>query len=133
MNYYLEVWRDYFDFSGRARRKEYWLFTLIHTLIAAAGEIVYATTYPENGALANVIGIVLLLYILASLIPSIAVAVRRLHDIDKSGWWYFIAMIPFIGPIWFLVLMCTDGTLGPNRYGNDPKDLQSVSTAGATG
>jgi uncharacterized membrane protein YhaH (DUF805 family) len=61
--------------------------------------------------------IVLVLAVLALIVPSIAVAVRRLHDQDKSGGWYFIGFIPFIGGIWLLVLMCTEGTRGPNRYG----------------
>ncbi|CAH0435727.1 Putative membrane protein [Clostridium neonatale] len=63
-----------------------------------------------------------LLYSLAFLLPTIAVVVRRLHDIGKSGWWYLISFIPLVGVIWFLVLMCMDGTHGENKYGLDPKE-----------
>lgn len=128
MNYYLDVWRGYFDFSGRARRKEYWYFTLFHTIMAIAGELLAAGLYSESPTFGEIFGAIVLLYILASIVPSIAVTVRRLHDVDKSGWWYFIGFIPFIGPIWALVLMCTDGTSGPNQYGPDPKALDTTAT-----
>ena len=123
MNYYVDVWRGYFDFSGRARRKEYWCFTLFHILTAFAGECLAAVIYDDNPTLGTAFGAIVLLYIVASVVPSIAVTVRRLHDTDRSGWWYFIGLIPFVGPIWLLVLTCTDGTKGPNQYGPDPKAL----------
>lgn len=66
-------------------------------------------------------GMLILLFILASIIPSISVAVRRLHDTDRSGWWSFITLIPLIGMIVHLVFMCLDGTRGSNRFGEDPK------------
>lgn len=121
MNYYFDVWRGYFDFSGRARRKEYWYFTLFHTIMAIAGELIAGGLYNENPTLGEIFMGIVFLYILASIIPTLAVSVRRLHDIDKSGWWYFIAFIPLIGPFWLLILTCTDGTIGPNQYGPDPK------------
>jgi uncharacterized membrane protein YhaH (DUF805 family) len=128
VNYYLDVWRGYFDFSGRSRRKEYWYFTLFHTILAIAGELLAAASYNENTTIGTVFGIIVLLYILASLVPSLAVSVRRLHDIDKSGWWFFVSFIPVIGGIWFLVLMCTDGASGPNQYGPDPKALDMATS-----
>ena len=121
MNYYVDVWREYFDFSGRARRKEYWFFTLYHTLLLFTGELLAGFLAKENSPLAMVFTVIFFLYILASIIPTIAVSVRRLHDIDKSGWWLFIGLIPIVGAIWSLILMCTDGTSGPNQYGPDPK------------
>lgn len=127
MNYYLDVWHEYFDFSGRARRKEYWFFTLYHGLIILIGEALAVTSYRENSALDRIFWSVLVLYVLASIIPAIAVTVRRLHDINKSGWWYFISMVPVVGGIWLLILMCTDGTNGPNAYGPDPKALDATA------
>ncbi len=61
------------------------------------------------------------IYSLAVLLPSLAVFVRRLHDIDKSGWWFFINLIPIVGQIWLLILLFTEGTRGTNKYGEDPK------------
>jgi uncharacterized membrane protein YhaH (DUF805 family) len=127
LNYYLDVWRGFADFSGRARRKEYWYFTLFHFIMALAGDIIAGAIYPENPVLGTAFGVIVLLYFLASIVPTIAVTVRRLHDVDKSGWWYFIAFIPFIGGIWLLVLTCTDGTAGPNQYGPDPKAVDVVA------
>jgi uncharacterized membrane protein YhaH (DUF805 family) len=72
--------------------------------------------------LIGTIGMVLYtVYALALFIPGLAVAVRRLHDVGKSGWWYFICLVPIIGSIWFIVLLATDGDVGPNEYGEDPK------------
>lgn len=62
------------------------------------------------------------LYSLAVFIPSLAVTVRRLHDTNHSGWMYFVSLIPLIGGIWLLILLCTDGTHGQNQYGPDPKE-----------
>lgn len=67
------------------------------------------------------LGFLYLLYVLAVFIPGFAVTIRRMHDLDKSGWWFFINFIPFIGFIWFFILLCTDGTPGPNRFGPSPK------------
>ena len=125
MNYYLDVWRGYFDFSGRARRKEYWYFTLYHAIATVLGELVAVTSFSDKSPLDVVFTAIFLLYFFASIIPSVAVTVRRLHDVDKSGWWYYIAFIPVIGAIWMLVLMCTDGTKGPNQYGPDPKMVEA--------
>lgn len=105
MNWYLEVLKKYAVFSGRARRKEYWYFGLFSTIIS----IILVVIGVKTGiTYANT------LYSLAVLIPSIAVGVRRMHDIDKSGWFILI-------PIYNLILACTNGTVGPNEYGEDPK------------
>jgi uncharacterized membrane protein YhaH (DUF805 family) len=129
VNYYVDVWRDYFDFSGRARRKEYWIFTLYHTVILVSGELLVGVLANESSPIAIVFTLIYVLYVLASIIPTIAVSVRRLHDIDKSGWWLFIGLIPVVGAIWSLILMCTDGTNGPNQYGPDPKALEAYASA----
>jgi uncharacterized membrane protein YhaH (DUF805 family) len=119
MNWYLEVLKKYAVFSGRARRKEYWFFTLFSTLISIALAIVdnmMGTVSAEAGT-----GLLGGLYSLAVLIPSLAVSVRRLHDTDHSGWWLLIALAPCVGVIVLLVLMVTDSTPGNNQYGPSPK------------
>ena len=121
MNWYLAVLKNYAGFSGRARRKEYWMFTLFNIIFAIVAVL-----------LDNVLGIAMTevgygplygLYALAMLIPGLAVTVRRLHDVGKSGWMILIALIPIIGSIWLLVLMVTDSNPGENEYGANPKEL----------
>ena len=114
MNWYLDILKNkYATFSGRARRKEYWMFFLINLLIAMAIGIVEAMI-----GLGGILG---LLYALAMLIPGIAVSVRRLHDTGRSGWWLLIGFIPFIGWIVVLVFMVLDSQPGDNQYGPNPK------------
>ena len=112
------VTKNYVNFSDRARRKEYWLFMLFYLiayLIATGIDIGIGAYDFEAG-----IGIVSGIFLIAMLLPSIAVSVRRLHDIDKSGWWILIAVIPLIGAIVLLVFMCMKGTSRENRFGPDP-------------
>ncbi|CAA9303898.1 MAG: Inner membrane protein YhaH [uncultured Lysobacter sp.] len=119
MDWYLKVLKNYFNFSGRARRKEYWMFVLFSVIIAIVLGVVDGVLgmTVANGA----IGLLGLVYTLAVLIPSIALGIRRLHDIDRSGWWTLIALIPFIGGLVLLVWACSEGTHGDNRFGADPK------------
>lgn len=130
MNWYLKVVSQYADFSGRARRKEFWLFTLVHLIIIflivflvffASGDV-YEDTEP-NYILITILG----LYLLGTIIPTIAVTVRRLHDIGKSGAWYFINFIPYIGSFWLLILTCMDGESRTNKWGENPKGLSNDS------
>lgn len=119
MNWYLSVLKKYAVFSGRARRKEYWMFILFNFIFAILAMIidnVIGTAIKGIGY-----GLIYIIYILAVLLPCLAVSVRRLHDVGKSGWFLFISLIPFIGFIWLLVLMCTGGTPGENKYGANPK------------
>lgn len=122
MNWYLKVLKQYTDFNGRARRKEYWMFVLFNMIFAIVAMV-----------LDNVLGITMAkigygpiygIYVLATLIPSLAVAVRRLHDIGKSGWMILIALIPIVGGIWLIVLLATDGKPGVNEYGSNPKEME---------
>ncbi len=108
---YLNAFRQYADFQGRARRPDYWWFVLANILIWLIADLI-TMHHPSVG-----IGILLVLYGLAILVPSIAVAVRRLHDTDRSGWWWLIQLVPLVGTIWFLVLMCLPSTPGTNRFG----------------
>lgn len=124
MSWYLKVLKNYAVFSGRARRKEYWMFVLFNLIffaIAAILDNIFGITF------GNIFyGPIYLLYSLAILIPSWAVAIRRLHDIGKSGWFILILLIPIIGPIWLLVLMCLDSQPGENKYGPNPKENISL-------
>ena len=118
MDWYLKVLKQYADFEGRARRKEYWMYTLfnmIALLVAAILDNVLGLT--RSGFFGPVYG----LYLLATFIPGLAVGVRRLHDVDRSGWWLLLAIIPLVGAIVLFVWAVTDGTRGSNRFGDDPK------------
>jgi uncharacterized membrane protein YhaH (DUF805 family) len=119
MNWYLQVIRKYAQFSGRARRKEYWFFALFNLLISLALAIVdnfTGTLNPETGY-----GLLSGIYSLAVLIPSLAVTFRRLHDTGRSAWWILIVLIPLIGAIVLLVFMVLDSQQGENEYGPSPK------------
>ena len=114
MNWYLEVLKKYAVFNGRARRTEYWMFVLFNIIIS------FVLGFVEG--LVGGPGVIGLLYGLAVLIPGIAVAVRRLHDTDRSGWWLLIAVVPIIGAIVLLVFMVQDSKSGQNQYGTNPKE-----------
>lgn len=113
--YFKKCFRHYADFNGRARRKEYWGYVLFYMIFYVVAYIIFSLI--DNLIDAPVFTSILGLASLGAVIPSIAVAVRRLHDIGKSGWWYFISFIPLVGAIWMLVLLCTEGTRGMNAYG----------------
>ena len=126
MNYYLHVLKNYAVFSGRARRKEFWMFTLINFFITM-GAFVLDMALNLN-MITDGFGIIQALYTLFVLIPSLAVTVRRLHDVGKSGWFYFIILIPLIGAIWLLILFCKDSEPGANKYGENPKQIEGYQT-----
>ncbi len=129
MDYMLMPFMRYFDFAGRSRRKEYWMFFLLNLIIITVMTTVlfslgfsmdpYAAS--SGGPVTWLIFAVLGLYSLIVLIPSIAVQVRRFHDQDKSGWFVLINFVPYIGGLIVLVFMLLEGTRGPNKYGPDPK------------
>jgi uncharacterized membrane protein YhaH (DUF805 family) len=130
MQWFIDViTKRYAQFSGRARRKEFWMYTLFY----AIGYIILAIidqilgTHAKNqfgGLLAGI-------FTLALLVPSIAVAVRRLHDTNRSGWWYLINLIPCIGQIIFIVFAAGEGVAGDNKYGPDPKAGERFGQPGA--
>lgn len=113
MNLYVEVLKKYAVFSGRARRKEYWMFFLFNIIIGFVLGIIEG--------IAGIPGVISMLYSLAVLLPGVAVSVRRLHDIDRSGWWLLIGLVPIIGAIVLIVFMVQDGQPGENQYGQNPK------------
>lgn len=110
------VFSNYANFSGRARRSEYWYFTLLNILVAGLGS---GLTVATDGKLSFVSAI----WSLAVLIPGLAVTVRRLHDVGKSGWYMFMALIPLVGGIILLVAEATDSQPGYNQYGPNPKGI----------
>ena len=122
MNWYLKCWKQYVDFSGRARRKEYWIFSLINCIIIFFLYILQIVSIEST--LWPIFPIVFFLYAAAVLLPWLAVSIRRLHDIGKSGWWYLIYLIPIIGAIWLTVLMCLDSEPGENQWGENPKEIE---------
>ncbi len=114
MNYYLSVLKKYAVFSGRSQRAEYWYFILFNIVILIVLGIISAVVGDDSGILGG-------LYSLAVFIPGLAVSVRRLHDVGKSGWMLLITLIPAIGVIWLLCLMVRDSNPGDNKYGPNPK------------
>lgn len=120
MNWYLKVLKNYAVFEGRARRKEYWMYTLYSFIIMVLAVLIDGLISSNEGGLPA--GVLFMIYFFASIIPSLAVTVRRLHDTGKSGYWFFIYFVPLIGGIWLLILLITEGEVGPNKYGPDPKD-----------
>jgi uncharacterized membrane protein YhaH (DUF805 family) len=109
MDWYFDVLKKYATFSGRARRKEYWTFTLVYFIIL----LTLAVIAPES--------VFLTLYVLAMILPIWAAAVRRLHDTNRSGLWVFISVVPFVGPFVLLWFMATAGDPSENKYGPNPK------------
>ena len=126
MSWYLEALKKYAVFGGRSRRKEYWFFVLFNIIVAmvlTAIDFLLGTF----SASANV-GLLSGIYSLAVLIPTIAVSIRRLHDIDRTGWWILISLIPVIGSIVLFIFALLDGTPGSNRFGPNPKEASARVT-----
>jgi uncharacterized membrane protein YhaH (DUF805 family) len=131
MEWMLMPLRRYADFSGRSRRKEYWMFVLFEIILFTVVGVVAGTLVgfgdladPNAGVLGGTMLIIFLLLGLALLIPGIAVTVRRFHDQDKSGWFVLLGLIPYLGGLIVLVFMLLEGTRGSNRFGPDPKEAE---------
>lgn len=119
MNWWLAAMKKYVDFSGRARRKEYWMFILFNIIFGVVAIILDIMLGMANEDLG--VGLFYTLFSLAILLPTWSVTVRRLHDVGKSGWWIFISLIPFIGGIWLFILTILDSQAETNSYGANPK------------
>lgn len=120
MNYYIDcLTKKYCCFSGRARRKEYWMFVLFNFIAA----FVIGFVGGFLAGLTNVTAFAFLgtIYNIAVIIPSFGLLFRRLHDIGKSGWWWLIGLVPFVGWIVIIVFCCLDSQPGENQYGPNPK------------
>ncbi|MCL4135708.1 UNVERIFIED_CONTAM: hypothetical protein GTU68_008751 [Idotea baltica] len=117
MEYFLNVYKNHYaDFSGRARRSEYWYFQLFYVItLLIALAIDFMIGFP----------VAYLIVALGSIVPALGVMVRRLHDTDKSGWFALISLIPIVGSIALIVFLATDGTPGSNKYGSNPKGLMA--------
>jgi uncharacterized membrane protein YhaH (DUF805 family) len=118
MKYYLKALKNYADFSGRARRKEYWLFTLYNIIIFVALVTLGALVGFPGGA--EGVFVFVAFYMVGVLIPALAVSVRRLHDTGRSGWWFLLYFVPF-GAIVVLVFLVQDSNPASNKFGKNPK------------
>jgi len=117
IDYYILAFQKYAQFSGRATRSEYWWFYLVNlavTLLLAIIESVFSIP----------LTLLSTIYLFASIVPSLSIQVRRLHDVDKSGWYILLNLLIIIGWIWLLVLNILDSTPGDNKYGPNPKGVQ---------
>ncbi|PTA67876.1 DUF805 domain-containing protein [Deinococcus arcticus] len=143
MNEYMKVLKNnYANFRGRARRREYWMFTLINTIIMVLLALPWYPAYMSSvsqgetglpiglGGVAGIFALLYVLYALAIFLPSLAVSVRRLHDTGKSGWWYLLNLIPF-GSIVILVFMVLDSEPRANKWGPNPKGLDTGAAPAA--
>lgn len=130
MNWVKTVFRKYATFQGRAQRAEYWYFVLFYVVVYTVlgfldGSLSRPADEPSWGLLSGV-------FALATLVPSIAVSVRRLHDTNRSGWWMLVMFVPLIGQLVMLIFMVLDGTPGDNRFGPNPKQ-QAAALSGPPG
>jgi uncharacterized membrane protein YhaH (DUF805 family) len=121
---FVEALKKYAVFSGRSRRKEYWYFVLFVVIISIALSLIDSLigAYDRSSGA----GLLSTIFSLAILIPSIAMSIRRLHDIHRTGWWVLISLVPLIGWIVLLVFHVQDGTPGTNRFGPNPKSARVV-------
>lgn len=126
MNYYLMVLNKYAEFNGRAGRAEYWYFILFNFLIMIGLNILSAM-FGKIPGLGMILWATASLYGLAMIVPGLAVAVRRLHDTNKSGWWILICLIPLLGAIVLIVFMILDSQPDANQYGPNPKGTTAAS------
>ncbi len=117
------VTQHYFDFEGRARRQDFWYFVLVYVVIAVVLGIVQS--------IVGLGSILTGLLSLALLLPNLGLAARRLHDIDKSGWWLLIGIVPIVGWVLLIYWYCQPGTAGANQYGADPKAGAGTGAASA--
>ena len=132
MDWYLDAFRNYAVFTGRSRRAAFWFFQLFNAIVVFALVILASLLFALNGSeglgvfgvLGFIIYGVLTIYGLAIILPALALSVRRLHDTDRSGWWYLLNFVPF-GNIVLLVFFILDSTPGQNQYGPNPKGAES--------
>lgn len=121
MYWFLKGFKQYFDFSGRARRREYWMFIVFYIVFYVG--VLISDEILGTGSMSNGTGILSGIYTLVTFIPSLAVTVRRLHDTNRSGWYVLLGLIPVIGFIIILIFAVTDSEPGSNEYGPNPKEM----------
>lgn len=122
MHWYIDVLKKYTVFSGRARRKEFWMFFLFSAIISIFLAVIDEFMGWQFEMDGESLGFLSTLYYVAVIVPYLALIFRRLHDTERSGWWILIAFIPIVGVLVLLVFMILRGTAGENRFGPDPKD-----------
>ena len=122
MNYYSICLSKFADFSGRARRREYWTFALVNCLIAML-LLILGLAFGEDSPASN---IMVTIFYLIMLVPNLSVSVRRLHDIGKSGWYMFLSLMPLIGGLILLIGSLMDSEPGENQYGKNPKEEENL-------
>jgi uncharacterized membrane protein YhaH (DUF805 family) len=136
MDWMLMPLRRYAEFDGRSCRQEYWMFMLLQILVGivmivivgAAGAMTTPNVDGGEPSTAGdlIFGLLALVWFGLFVIPTIAVTVRRFHDQDKSGWFWFIRFVPIVGGLILIIFMCTAGTQGSNQYGEDPLGVQNL-------
>lgn len=140
MNDSLNVIRNHYaDFRGRARRREFWMFSLINTvvvillelplLLSSMGAAAAGQEDWNPGGLVMLSLVLTVLYALFVFVPSLAVTIRRPHDTGRSGWWYLINFVPFVGGLVLFIFLVMDSEPGANKWGPNPKGMQSVGAA----
>lgn len=130
MHYFIDVMKKYCVFNGRASRREYWMFYLWYIIILSFLSMIFSSVLSsvaeeQKPMMATIIFIIMMIFFIGTFLPNLGVSIRRLHDISKSGWWILISFIPFIGGIWFLILLMLKGDTGLNKYGPDPYGVTS--------
>lgn len=127
MKWFIKAFRQYADFSGRASRQEFWMFVLFNLLFAMAWAFVaglltglLGDSFDHDSDRLIFMYKLIAIYYAVTTVPAMAVGVRRLHDTGRSGWWMLIGLVPLVGGIWLIVLMCSDDNPGDNRYGSPP-------------
>ena len=128
LEWYLKVLRNYVGFSGRARRTEFWMFTLFNMVASIITQLIDRIFGWEDWS--AYAGPVTTLYFLAVFLPSLAVAVRRLHDTNRSGWWLLLGLVPLVGFIVLIVFYAQAGNSGANKYGADPRTPRATRAPG---
>ena len=125
MSWVLQSFKKYADFSGRSRRKEYWMFQLF-TVIAAL-LMGFISGIDELGDLLADVPVFPMVFLLGTIIPHLSLLVRRLHDTSRSGWWLLVVLIPFVGHLYLFYLCVSESHPGENKYGPNPKTVKTRS------
>lgn len=121
MEYFIGAYKDkYADFSGRARRKEYWMFYLFYILTVIVLAFLMGVVSEINETLSTFVAAIFVLFVIGSIIPTLAITARRLHDLNMSGWWQLLFLIPYVGSLVIFIFTLLPGTKGVNRFGLDP-------------
>ncbi len=122
---YLNGWKNWKRFDGRTRRRDYWGYMLCHYGVAFLFILLFDLELLFDVAVGTeiLLWILVILYAIIAIVPTLSITIRRLHDTNHSALYYLVSIVPVIGNLWFFILMCTEGTCGKNDYGLDPKEV----------